>query len=99
LGTVRGDIQDGGGRPPQRILHYTGIPDDFFLPEWPNAMRPVIELKQVARVDGLWKLTLTGTYASSGNSAVLSLKDSYETVGVELLPQVGRTPWPWPAGR
>jgi hypothetical protein len=94
LETVRGDILYARGRPLQRILHYTGIPDDFFRPDWPNAMQPVIELKQVARVDGLWKLTLTGTYASSGNSAVLSLKDNYETAGVELLRKVGGTPRP-----
>jgi hypothetical protein len=99
LETVRGHIQYESGRPNLRILHYTGIPDDFFRPEWPNAMAPVIELKQVARIDGLWKLTLTGTYASSGNSAVLSLKDNYETAGVELLPKVGGTTRPWPVGR
>ena len=99
LETVRGDILYAGGRPPQRMLHYTGIPDDFFLPEWPNAMRPVVELKQAARVDGLWKLTLTGAYASNGNTAVLSLKDNYETAGVELLPKVGGTPRPSPVGR
>ncbi|MGA2135525.1 MAG: hypothetical protein ABSH50_24815 [Bryobacteraceae bacterium] len=87
LDTVRGDIQYGGGRPPQRILHYTGIPDRFFSPDCPNAMGAVIQLKQVARVDGFWKLTLTGTYASNGNSAVLSLQDNYETAGVELLPK------------
>ena len=94
LETVRGDIQYGGGRLALRTLHYTGIPGDFFSPEWPNAMAPVIELKQVARVDGLWKLTLTGTYATNGNSAVLSFKDNYETAGVELLPKVGRPPRP-----
>jgi hypothetical protein len=99
LETARGHIQYDGGRPNLRVLHYTGIPDDFFLPQWPDARRPGIELKQVARVDGLWKLTLTGTYASNGNSAVLSLKDNYETAGVELLPKVGGTTMPWPLAR
>ena len=76
-----------------------GFLDDFFLPDWPNSMAPVIELKQVARVDGLWKLTLTGSYASNGNSAVLSLKDNYDTAGVELLPKVGGTSRLLPIGR
>lgn len=60
---------------------------------------PFIELKHVARVDGLWKLTLTGGAASNGNSAVLSLKDDYETAGVELLPSVGKSSLPWRAPR
>jgi hypothetical protein len=80
LETMRGEIQNGEGGLPRRLLDESAQPASYFHLCGHAEMDP-IQLSRVAKVDGGWQLTLVGPNAAS---AILSLDDNYETVGVKL---------------
>jgi hypothetical protein len=83
LENLRGNIQAGRGVP-YRALDTSGIPRGFFQ-QCMHAEAGIVQLTRVAKVGALWQLTLLG---ANGNSAVLSLNANYETLGVQLSPNV-----------